>query len=96
MCNRKGPAFISRELRNWEKAGDTFLECETSDCPKDYNKFKYLVKNEVDIGEQMTDSFANEKAKKREINLTILQNEHFLQDKVLPFVQIKNKEILMS
>ena len=81
MCNRKGPAFISRELRNWEKAGDTFLECETSDCPKDYNKFKYLV---------------NEKAKKREINLTILQNEHFLQDKVLPFVQIKSKEILMS
>ena len=40
-----------------------FLEHETSDCHKDYKKLLDIADDEVDVGEQMSDSLVNEKAK---------------------------------
>ena len=37
---------------------------ETADCHKDYKKLLDMADDEVDLGEQMRDSFMNKKAKK--------------------------------
>ena len=78
MCHEKDPAFISRGFRNWKKAGERFLEHETSDCHKDYKKLLDMADDEVDIGEQISDSYANENAKTQQMFLTILQNIQFV------------------
>ena len=85
MCHRKDPAFISRGFRNWKKAGERFLEHETSDCHKDYKKLLDMADDEVDVGEQISDSLVNEKAKNRQMFLTILQNMQFLARQGLAF-----------
>ena len=78
MCRRKDPAFISRGFRNWKKTGERFLEHQTSDCDKVYKKLLDIADDEVGVGEQMSDSLVNEKAKIRQKILTILQNIQFL------------------
>ena len=50
-----------------------------------------MVKNEVHAEEQMIDSLAIEKAKNRQIFLTILQNTHFLTKQGLAFCVIKEQ-----
>ena len=85
MCHRKDPAFISRGFRNWKKAGERFLEHETSDCHKDHKKLLDMADDEVDVGEQISDSLVNEKAKNRQMFLTILQNIQFLARQGLAF-----------
>ena len=74
VCHRKDPAFISREFRNWKKTGERFLEHETSDCQKDHKKLLDMADDEVDVGEQISDSLVNEKVKNRQMFLRILQN----------------------
>ena len=85
MCHRKDPAFISRGFRNLKKGGERFLEHKTSDCHKDYKKLLDTAEDEVDVGEQMSDSLVNEKAKNRQMFLTILQNVQFLARQGLAF-----------
>ena len=85
VCHRKDPAFISRGFRNWKKAGERFLEHEVSVCHKGYKKLLDMPDDEVDVGEQMSDSLVNEKAKNRQMFLTILQNIQFLARKRLAF-----------
>ena len=46
-----------------EKAGERFLEHEISDCHKHYKKLLDMSDDEADVGEQMSDSLVNEKAK---------------------------------
>ena len=85
VCHRKDPAFISRGFRNLKKDSGRFLEHETSDCHKDYKKLLDTAEDEVDVGEQMSDSLVNEKAKNRQMFLTILQNIQFLAGQGLAF-----------
>ena len=44
-----------------------------------------MAEDEVDVGEQMSDSLVNEKAKNRQMFLTILQNIQFLARQGLAF-----------
>ena len=61
----KKSCFFSRQFRNWKKAGQRILrQNETADSHKDYKKLLDMAKDVVDVGEQMSDSFMNEKAKK--------------------------------
>ena len=69
-----------------KKAGERFLEHETCDCHKNYKKLLDIENDEVDVGEQMGDSLVNEKAKNRQMLLTILQNIQCLAKQRLAFL----------
>ena len=84
-CHGKDPAFISRGFRNWKNAGERFLEHEKSARHKDYKKLLDVSDDELDVGEQMSGSLVNEKAKNRQMFLTILQNIQFLARQGLAF-----------
>ena len=55
-----------------------------------------MADDEVDVGEQMSDSLVIEKAKNWQMFLTILQNIQFLQDEVFHSVEMRIKGILIS
>ena len=78
MCHRKYAAFISRGFRNRKKAGEGLSEHETCDCHKDYKKLLDMENDEINVGEQMSDSLVNEKAKNQQMLLKILQKIQFL------------------
>ena len=87
VCHRKDYPFISRGYRNWKKAGEWFLEHKTSDCHENYKKLLNRADDEVDVGEQISDSLVNEKVKNWQMFLGILQNIQFLARQGLAFCQ---------
>lgn len=72
MCHGNDHSSISKEFRNLKEAGERFSEHETSDCHKECNRSLDMADDEVDVGEKMSDSLLNEKAKNLQRFLTIL------------------------
>ena len=52
-------SFYLKGIQKLEKAGERFLEHETSDCHKTYKKLLDGADDEVEVGEQISDSLVN-------------------------------------
>ena len=91
IYHNKNEAFITRSYRNWRHAAEHFRVHEESDCHKDYVNQLSPPEAVCYVDESFDETLIWEKARNRQIFLTLLRNIQFLSRQGLAFRENTNE-----